>query len=187
MNQTAPKFIGKRISVTRLKDEMTIEITQQVERWQEAALLGWLGAWAFCGVAFIYYTFASTDSSQRMFFAVLTAVWFYFFVRITKVFFWRKIGKEIINISHGNMYLKNAYGKKGKQEMFSFESITNLGLVKIESTNFFAFLDDSFWIIGGDRVGFNFGKEKIRLGKQLPERDAELLVRVLESAMKEYK
>jgi hypothetical protein len=45
MNQTEPKFIGKRMSVIKSKEEIKIEISQQVERWQEALLIAWLLAW----------------------------------------------------------------------------------------------------------------------------------------------
>lgn len=187
MNQTDPKFIGKRISVVKNKEAITIEITQQIERWQEALLIAWLAAWTMSGGVFVFYTFGSPDFTQRMFFAVLTAIWLYFFVRIAKVFFWRKFGKEIITISKGNLALQNAFGKKGRVENFSFHNIFKLGLIKSESTNFFAFLDNSFWIIGGDRVGFSYSGQKIRLGKQLATKDAELLVRIIESGMREFK
>ncbi len=187
MNQTEPKFIGKRIAVVRNREQLQVTIGQQIERWQEAALIAWLAAWTFVGGVFLYYTFASTDFGQRMFFALLSAVWMYFFVRILKVFFWRKRGKEILTFKSGKLYLQNAIGKRGRTEEFAYHNIFKLGLVKNEPTNFFAFLDDSFWIIGGDRVGFNYNGSKIRLGKQLNVRDAELLVRVMESAIKEYK
>ncbi len=187
MNQTDPKFIGKRISVVKSKEAITIQITQQIERWQEALLIVWLAGWTMCGGVFLFYTFSSPDFSQRIFFAVLTAVWLYFFVRIAKVFFWRKFGKEIVTISKGNLSLQNAYGKKGRVESFSFHNIFKLGLVKNDESNFFNFLDNSFWIIGGDRVGFSYSGQKIRLGKQLSAKDAELLVRIIESGMREFK
>lgn len=187
MSQTEPKFIGKRISVIREGGSIKIIISQQIERWQEALLITWLAAWSLSGGVFVYYTFASPDTMQRVTFAVLTAIWMYFFVRIAKVFFWRKIGKEVITLSSGNLALQNVYGKKGRVENFSFHNIFKLGLVKSSPTSFFNFMDDSFWIIGGDRVGFSYSGEQIRLGKQLSVKDAELLVRVLESGMREFK
>jgi hypothetical protein len=187
MNQTEPKFIGKRMSVIKSKEEIKIEISQQVERWQEALLIAWLLAWTMCGGVFVYYTFGSGDFMQRIFFAVVTAMWLFFFVRIAKVFFWRKMGKEVITVRKGELTLQNAFGKRGRVETFHFHNIFKLGLVKHEPTNFFNFLDNSFWIIGGDRVGFSYGSQKIRLGKQLATRDAEMLVRIIESGMREFK
>jgi hypothetical protein len=187
MTQSEPKFIGKRISVRRSKDQLSIEITQQIERWQEAMLIAWLAAWSFCGVYFILYAIMAADTTQRVFFFLLTSAWLYFFVRITKVFIWRKIGKELITLTNGKLILKNAFGKRGKSEEFAYHNIFKLGLVKGDPTSFLNFLDDSFWIIGGDRVGFNYNGQKIRLGKQLSINDSELLVRVIESGMREYK
>jgi hypothetical protein len=187
MTQSEPKFIGKRISVTRSKDSLKVEITQQIERWQEALLITWLSAWTFCGIYFIYYVALATDTMQRVFFILLSLAWLYFFVRITKVFLWRKFGKEVITFSSGKMMLKNAFGEKGRSEEFSFHNIFKLGLIKPDPTSFLAFLDDSFWIIGGDRVGFSYSGHQVRLGKQLSPRDAELLVRVIESGLREYK
>lgn len=166
---------------------MRIEITQQIERWQEALLMAWVLSWTFCGMVFIYYTFSAEDFMQRMVMAVITVLWFYFFVRTAKVFFWRKFGKEIITISRGNLALQNAYGKRGRVEDFSFHNIFKLGLVKHKDDSFFSFMDNSFWIIGGDRVGFSYSGSKVRLGKQLSTKDAELLVRVIESGMREFK
>ena len=48
------------------------------------------------------------------------------------------------------------------------------------------FLDESFWVIGGDRVGFVHGSSNFRVGKQLDVRSAENLVRVMDSAIKAY-
>ena len=187
MNQSEPKFIGKRISVRKDKQQLRIEITQQIERWQETMLIAWLAAWLFCGITFIWYAATSANQSDKIFFIIASSLWLYFFIRITKVFFWRKIGKEILTFSKGRLTLKNAFGKRGKEEAFNFQHISKLGLVTKDPSSFLAFLDDSFWMIAGERVGFNYSGQKIRLGKQLAVRDAELLIRVMESAMKEYK
>ncbi|MCC6599906.1 MAG: hypothetical protein IT223_04445 [Crocinitomicaceae bacterium] len=183
---SAPKFIGKRISVLRSKTDIVITISQKVERWQETLLLVWLMAWAFCGVAFITNIFLIQGSSEKIFLAVCSALWLYFFIRLLKVFIWRKAGREVICVSHGKISIINAYWKKGKEEVFNMQHIFKLGLIKAKPASLFAFLDNSFWIIGGDKVGFNYSGEKVRLGKQLTVKDAELLVRVLETGIKEF-
>ncbi|MFN0031551.1 MAG: hypothetical protein ACKVOR_05275 [Flavobacteriales bacterium] len=187
MTSSEPKFIGKRISVVRSKQELTITITQKIERWQEAMLIGWLAAWVFVGCVFLYYTFTSDDGMQRIFFAVLSAIWSYFLFRISKVLLWRLMGRELLRFNQGKLHLKNAIGKMGRTEEFTFHNIFKLGLIRRDSINFMAFMDESFWIIGGDRVGFKYNGRQHGLGKQLSIRDAELLVRVMESALKEYK
>lgn len=186
MNQSEPKFIGKRISVVRSKTDIVISISQQIERWQEALLVMWLAAWTFCGVVFIKYLIYAQNGSERFFFGLSSVLWGYFFAKIARVYLWRKGGREIIRLSEGKLTLINAYWKKGKPEDFKLHNIHKLGLVKSDATSFLAFLDNSFWIIGGDRVGFNYGSQKVRLGKQLSTPDAERLVRTIESGMREF-
>lgn len=186
MSQSVPKFIGKRMSVVRSKEDIIITITQQIERWQETLLLAWLLAWTFCGVVFIKYAVETTVPSDRVFFIIASSLWFYFFVKIVKVFLWRKAGREIIRISKGQMEIYNAYWKRSKAETFKLSNIFKLGLIKRDPASFLAFLDDSFWVIGGERVGFSYSGTKIRIGKQLAVKDAELLIRVLESGIREF-
>jgi hypothetical protein len=187
MNQTEPKFIGKRIRVMREKDAINIEINQKIERWQEAMLFFWITAWTFCGGAFLYYAFNANSQSEQIFFIICSSLWLFFFIRITKVFLWRLIGKEMIRISKEGVSIRNAFGSWGKKELFVHQNIFKPGLIKRDPTSFLAFLDDSFWIIGGERVGFSYSGRRIQLGKQLTLHDAELLLRVMESAMREYK
>lgn len=186
MSSSEPKFIGKRIAVRRSKGEIEIIVTQQIERWQEALLITWIIAWLFCGIVIISNAFTVGGSMQIML-IVLSSLWLYFFIRVLKAFLWRKIGREILVMQSGKMSLKNAFGKFGKTEHFNYQHIFKLGLVKRDPGNFFAFLDDSFWVIGGERIGFNYSNQKVRIGKQLSVRDAELLIRVLESGMRELK
>jgi len=187
MNQTEPKFLGKRIRVIRSKHDITIEISQKIERWQEAMLFIWITAWTFCGGAFLYYSFNANSQSEQIFFIICSSLWLFFFIRITKVFLWRLIGKEVIEITREGLSIRNVFGTRGKRELFQHHNIFKLGLIKRDATSFLAFLDDSFWIIGGERIGFSYSGRRIQLGKQLALRDAELLLRVMESALREFK
>jgi hypothetical protein len=171
----------------REKDAINIEINQKIERWQEAMLFFWITAWTFCGGAFLYYAFNANSQSEQIFFIICSSLWLFFFIRITKVFLWRLIGKEMIRISKEGVSIRNAFGSWGKKELFVHQNIFKPGLIKRDPTSFLAFLDDSFWIIGGERVGFSYSGRRIQLGKQLTLHDAELLLRVMESAMREYK
>ena len=84
------------------------------------------------------------------------------------------------------MTLQNAFGNRGKKEKFTLENIKQLGVVKQDENSFFYFLDDSFWIMGGERLGFVYNSSKIRFGKQLNPRDAQVLLRSVDSAVKGY-
>ena len=187
MADSKPHFIGKRITVRRNHREIIIEISQRVKRWQETLMLVWLLAWTFCGFVFVYHAFTGTQHSEQIFYIICSSVFLFFFVRIGKVFLWRIKGTEIIILSNGQLQIKNAFGSWGKREIFRFENIFKLGIIKRDSTSFLLFLDESFWVMGGERVGFSHAGQNIRLGKQLSSKDAELLVRVIESGLREMK
>ncbi|MFM7770531.1 MAG: hypothetical protein ACKO8Q_08235 [Bacteroidota bacterium] len=181
-----PIFIGKRIKIERSKDLLKISIHQQIERWQEALLYAWILAWTFCGGVFLFYAFTTQVQSEKIFFGVCSGLWAYFFYRITKVLMWRKTGKEILIFTPGNMTLQNAFANKGKIEKFELSKISQLGLVKQDPNSFFYFLDDSFWVMGGERLGFSHKGIKYRFGKQLSIKDSQQLLRSVDSAVKGY-
>ena len=186
MNQSAPKFIGKRIQVTKEKKALTIIIAQQVERWQEALLIAWLLAWLFCGCIFIYYLFTVTNRNETLFFLVLSSLWLFFMIRIAKVYFWRRGGREIITLRPGELTIKNAFWNKGKTEVYQIRNIFKLGPASKNNQSFFSFMDDSFWIIGGEKIGFSYSGRKRQFGKQLNIRDAEALTRMIDFGLKEF-
>ena len=186
-NQTKRQQISERIWVEKPNpNEVHIEIDQKIPRWQESLLLGWLIAWAFCGGVFVYYALQPVPWSDRIFFIISSSLWLYFFVRITKVFLWRKMGKEKIQIRTGEMTIQNAIGKWGRVEHFKLGTVQKLGVIKQDPGNFFVFLDNSFWIIGGEKVGFMKGSTPHRVGKQLSVRETESLIRIMDSAIKAF-
>lgn len=186
-HQARRQQISERIWVEKPNaNEVHIEIDQKIPRWQESLLLAWLIAWAFCGGVFVYYALQPVPWSDKIFFIISTSLWLYFFVRITKVFLWRRMGKEKIQIRTGEMTIQNAIGNWGRVEHFKLGTIQKLGIIKQDPGNFFVFLDNSFWIIGGEKVGFMKGSTSHRVGKQLSVRESESLVRIMDSAIKAF-
>lgn len=172
--------IGERITFKKTGDDLEVIITQKVERWKESLLMAWLGAWLFCGIYFIAELVSTDDSGLKTFLYICLAFWSFFLFRIGKVFLWRLIGKERITISGSQLSIQNLIGSMGKKERFNLVTIKKFGLTKYDEKSFLQFMDQSFWIIGGDKIGFNYGNKKIRLGKQLSEKDSIALVRVLD-------
>jgi hypothetical protein len=190
-NTTAPKFYGKRFIVTRGAGYLQIQILQKVERWQEALLMAWILAWTFCGCVFLYEMIKAPDTKEmfnfRFAMGIMVVFWFFIWWRTFKVLLWRLIGREVITFSTGELSVKNAFGKWGRSERFGFDNIFKLGLIKEEPFSLLGFLDNSFWIMGGEKVGFSYASTKVRVGKQLSMKDAEYLIRSIEAAMREFK
>lgn len=181
-----PKMLSERISFLRKPEELTVVITQQVSRGKEALLFTWLLAWFFVGSVFIYFWLhTEPGSSDRIFFAVSSAFWAYFFVKILKVFIWRKIGKELIRLKGEQFSIRNAYGKFGRPQLYHTERMKKFGVIPYDFTKFGQFMDRASWVIGGDMLGFEFNGKPIGFGKQLSEKEAAQLGRIIEKALRE--
>jgi hypothetical protein len=180
-----PRFIGSRISFVHKKDLLTVIITQEVEKWKMAALLGWLILWCGVGAVFIYNWLNGSTSSDRLFFAIASAFWAFFLVRIGKVYIWRIIGREMIRIDLNGMSIKNAYGNFGKAQRFHLENIKEFGVINYDPNKFFQFMDRAFWTLGGDAIGFKHSGKRYQFAKLINDRDAGLLLRLMDKAMRD--
>ena len=186
MKKMEEKQVSERLYFKRNNEELQIEITQQIPRIKETLLITWLVAWLVCGLVFIGSWLESTGD-QSMFLGISVAFWAFFMFRIGKVYFWRKKGKEIIRFKEGLLTIQNAIGSKGKVSSFRIQNINSFGQIAMNQGNFLQSLDFSFWVIGGDRLGFNYESQKIRFGKQLNDKEITVLARIFEKAIKSFK
>ena len=178
--------IGERIQFKRSPAELQVVITQQIPRHKEAIFFAWIVA-LFCALfAFIYLWLTSpSESDQRIFFAVGSAFVTFFVVRYGKVFLWRRMGKEMIRIREEELTIRNAIGSSGRPQVFQTDNIRKFGVIPYDFTKFGQFMDRAFWEMGGETLGFEHFKSKIRFGKQLEEKEAKQLARVIEKALVE--
>jgi hypothetical protein len=178
--------IGERITFERSGDTLTVVITQQISRRQESFFFAWLMALVAVGGAFIFYWVNSpAGSSDRIFFMTCTAFVLFFLVRYGKVFLWRRIGRELIRIKDEEMTIKNAFGSYGRAQHFDTTAIKRYGVIPYDHTKFGQFMDRAFWEMGGETLGFEYRGKKIRFAKQLDDREAAQLGRVIEKGLSE--
>lgn len=186
MNQAEqPRFIGTRISFVHKKDLLTVIISQEVAKWKMWALGIWLLLWSALGAVFIYNWLNGSNGSERLFFAISTGFWAFFLIRVGKVFVWRLIGREMIRIDPNGISIKNAYGNFGKAQHFHLENIKDLGVINYDPNKFFQFMDRAFWTMGGDTIGFRQSGKKYQFAKLISDRDAKLLARLVDKALKD--
>jgi hypothetical protein len=181
----ATKTIGKRISIEEHSDAITIVIDQSIPFSQQLSLELWLGAWTGLGGLFGYGAW-TYPGDERTFFLIGLIFWGFFMVRITKVALWRRMGREIIKISAGRLLIKNAFKTKGKDRYFALKKVGEFTAYDIPIKSFMQQLDQSFWIIGGDKIHFNFNGKSYVLGKQLKHSDALQLANVLNKSVSKY-
>lgn len=178
------KFIGEKVSHQKQDGVFTLVISPKVTSLKETLLLTWLLAWTFCGVFFIFQLFGPDPRETKLAIAVMVAFWAYFEFKIGKAYFWRKHGLERIMIKDGYLHIKNDIKGFGKANAYFIDNIQHLGLIKANNKNFFEFMGKSFWVIGGETIGFEHLGKPIAFAQHLNERDAKLLVRLIESELK---
>lgn len=178
------KFIGNKISFQKTDGIFTVVISPKIARIKESLLMAWLTAWTMCGIFFIIQLFGPDTRDTKMTIAVMVMFWAYFELRIGKAFLWRKIGLERIMIKDGYLTIKNDIKGYGKAKSFFVQNIKSMGLINVSNRNFFNFMNSSFWVIGGETIGFECEGKYVKLGQHLNEKDAKSLVRLLQSEMK---
>ena len=60
----------------------------------------------------------------------------------------------------------------------------DLQLIEKNKGDFFQFMNESFWVMGGESISFMYGAKIYRLGIQLNEGDARELLKQIKFAMK---
>jgi hypothetical protein len=181
------RFISDRISIEEDSDKLSVIIFGKTDRWKESMLLFWLLSWSFSGSVFFYYFLANTPYQYSLPMLILIAFWAYFEIKIARVFLWRRFGFEHIEFSGDSLLIKNNLKGYGKKQKFNIRQIQEFKEIIQSNRNFFAFMDQSFWVIGGDKIYFLYNNRDIIFGKQIDEREEKALLFVLNGRLNKAK
>jgi len=179
--------ISDRISVDEKPGRTSIVIFGKVARWKESLLLFWILAWSFSGTVFLYYFLADTPQKYSVLLFILLVFWAFFEIRALKVFFWRRSGFEHIVISDERIIISNKLLGRGKERKFNVDEIEGISERKVSNKNFFAFLDQSFWMLGGEQLHFRTNKRDVIFGKQINQKEQQSLILILKGSIKKEK
>ena len=113
--------------------------------------------------------------------------WLYFELKIGRAFLWRKMGFEHLTFKNGYLYIKNDIKGLGKSESFDISNIGQIEKIEQSKKNFFAFLDQSFWVVGGEKIFFKYTGREIIFGKQINSKEQEALIQILNGMLKKEK
>jgi len=179
------KSIGKRITIAEHKDATTIVIDAKIPESSQIALEAWFGGWLGLGCLIGYGAYSSHGDERTMLLICMT-FWAFFFVRILKVILWRRIGNEIIRLTPKEILIKNAFKTCGKNKFYVIKKVGEFKAVNRDIKSFLGSLDQSFWVMGGDNIHFNYQGKTNVLGKQLPHNDAMQLSNYLNKCVAKF-
>lgn len=176
--------IGERIVFEKKDKTLRVEISGRIERWKETVLFAWGIAWTLCGLYIMIFFFGDWTMDEKIFLLIYLAFWAFFEYKVVNTWLWRKFGKEIIMIRDGELELKNDVLGYGSAKRFFVDNIENLDPINADPKAFSTVYNRSFWIIGGESVGFEYMGQKAGFGRQLEEKDAFQLAKLIKKNLK---
>lgn len=179
------KQIGKRISYTEDKLSLDLVIDQKTSLINTILIGVWCLSMGFVTGVFLYYFINPDKNMEAWGFGIIGGLAMYFFYRSAKVLIWRLVGKEIIHLDTEKFTLRNSFGILGRTYTFQPEKVNRLQLLPYDYTKFMQFLDRSSYVVGGDTIELTHAGKDYRFAKQVEEKDAKLMLRLLDKYLKD--
>ncbi len=173
------KNLGEKISILEKDNVVSVVIYSTDKKWKTNLMFIWLFLWTICGVVVFANYFNLTDKNQKMIVIIYMAFWAYFEFKIAKAFMFRKFGKEKIWIKKGVLYYQRQITSRSKINEYDVELINDFRILQPDRGNFFVQMQESFWVIGGEKLCFNYGKKQIVMGIQIADEHAKKLFKLL--------
>jgi hypothetical protein len=166
-----------RISIDETEDQLSIAINGKIPAAQFNMLALWFLLWTIAGIIVISQMFAPMDQNVKIFLLVWLGFWFYFEAKIGKALMWRKSGVEKILINKDKFRLGFEVPFGTRIYEFNTSNVRNFHSLEKEKGVFIKNYFDSFWVVGGESIGF-FANGKLQsFGRQLDEETAKQLLK----------
>lgn len=178
------KVIGKRISILKKDKVLSIVILPTDDNKKLRLLFLWLMAWSICGVIVIANYFQVQEQDQKVYLIIYLSFWAYFEFNIARTFIWKKFGREKLWIQGGILHYQREINKKGKIKEFNLDLISRFRIVELSLTKLTDTINQSFWMRGGERLEFDSQSNLIRLGMQLTDEEARLVLNEVNGFLK---
>lgn len=173
------EYIGKRVSMKRSENELSIVILSSVDKLKNRLLILWLLLWSISGLIVLSQYFVMPDPNTKTAIIVWMGFWAYFEYKIFHAYLWRKSGKEKIKIQEKKLLYKRDVSGRGKIKTFETDFIKDLRLIEPKESSFFESLNNSYWVIAGEKLAFDYYGNEVKFGLQLEEADAKALIKVM--------
>lgn len=178
------KIISNRISIIKKEGLLSIVILPSQDKRKLGLLFLWLLAWTVCGILVFANYFKITDANAKIFLIVYLSFWAYFEFNISRAFIWKKFGREKLWIRDGVLYYQKEINKKGKIREYTTELVSKLRLIELSNSSFADNFNQSFWVRGGERLEFNAQAKVVRLGMQISDEEARVVLNEVNAWLK---
>lgn len=178
------EYVSERVSVDRKDGRTSVVITARLTKGKETLLVTWALAWFLCGAYLLYARLQLVSGDPiRQYLLAFLAFWAYYLVVVGKAVLWRLKGSELWRIKDGTLTVKDSILGFGKATDYFVDNIQKLGIIQVDERSWKWQLDQSAWMIGGARLGFEHLGRKVVFGKGLSDEEARQLVPLLKHAL----
>ncbi len=164
-------------------EQLRVNIAQGTSASNMAMLSVWMVLWMGLEAAVLYFWFQGpTEGNATVGYAIYSAFWGFFAFRIGKVLLWRMRGREVITIDRRGISVAMVFGRRGLPDFFAHGAYSGLSRIEENPTQILRTFEKAFWSMGGETLQFSSGKRTMVFGKQLTDRDADGLMRLMRPA-----
>lgn len=175
----AAKFESDRIQVSNSKDLLEISISGKIPSSQFNMLTAWLIAWTIAGFYVISQAF-TFSGDQLIYMLVWLGFWAYFEYRIGTAWLWRKFGKEVFRVQDNEVQLRFEVSYGGRANAFKAEEVRNFKNLEKDKGQFVKSFFSSFWVVGGETIGFYHKGKLHTFGRQISANDADKIIALIQ-------
>jgi hypothetical protein len=170
------KVIGKRISILKKDNLLSIVILPTGDKRKLGFLFLWLMAWTICGLIVMASYFQLKEANAKLYLIIYLSFWAYFEFNIARTYLWKRFGKEKLWVKEGILHYQREVNQKGKIKEFNLDLISRFRIVELSQAKFSDTINQSFWVKGGERLEFDSQSQLIRLGMQLTDEEARVIL-----------
>lgn len=178
------EYIGKRASIRRSENELSIVIVAHAEKWKNRLLFAWFVIWTICGIFVFTQFFVTPDQDLKAMLIVWLGFWAYFEYRTYRAVLYRRLGVEKIKLRDGKLQYKREIAGKGKIRTYELDFIKDLRVIVPKENSFADSMSSSYWSLAGERLAFDYYGKEIKFGIQLEPADAEALYKVIKKSIR---
>jgi hypothetical protein len=177
-------FETERIQLNESPEQLELIISGSIPGNQFKLLSIWLFSWTAAGVFVLTQLPGPMPKEQRIFMIIWLAFWAYFEYKIGTAWIWRKYGQEVFILKKDHAELRFETPIRPRASVFvnsEIDSFTNLEEQKgLFVKNYYS----SFWVKGGESIGFRYRGKLFSFGRQLSAADSQQLIQKLNSRIR---
>lgn len=178
-------LISDRVSYLRENHVLRIIVLGAIPRWKEALLTTWLVAWLLVGVAMGYVWTDTDDRDLKLAVVVFGVFWAYYLWRVGRTWLYRRGGNELIEVKGDTLNLKRSFFTFGKTHSYFIDNIRNFEIIEVSPRSWAHHYEKGWWVLGGQRLSFEYFGRRVVFGMQLNEREANEVFNLVRRAMRD--